>query len=547
MNTLKNKKTCRYCGFVANRKQKIQKDTIKCRNIAFKIYVLTGERLLLKKSSLYLCKWEKNYKLGTFSKLTDDTIEKYRKIEISTDQPENTNYILKNLKTIAINNKCRYKFSIFILLSALFIFQLILYIVSKNSVKFPVLLFSEDLLPTFNNIKNKNLEQVLSFTGLEYWLPSWIRKKSIYFFQDIYIPLNISRFNFNEYLNLRIIDSKEFGNEINNNFGEIIACNIIILTAGDTSFNTLPELVENRIEYARRNGYCYLHFSCRKNNFSPDENQQNIDNCKYPHYWRYLALWELFTKPYLLLSEKRKIIQPQWVLYMDMDAMFTNFSYKIEKFARNFSFSKTGLIISADTKCYDPRYPLNNGVMLFRNNEFSQYLVYQVLLKQSYRSSLFYNGINNWNAKGLQDQPLLTNILVNDTNEIDAEHITSICSFAYLQNLDINGAIFVGNHVTILASREMNAIRRSIVHFRKDNAKWRWRQGDWIAHLSGLTPMAPALRQKYIKEICNLTPVHICPFNITLNATELIIEENKLSLLRYKKELREKSKIVPKK
>ncbi|EEA08344.1 uncharacterized protein CMU_021070 [Cryptosporidium muris RN66] len=93
----------------------------------------------------------------------------------------------------------------------------------------------------------------------------------------------------------------------------------------------------------------------------------------------------------------------------------------------------------------------------------------------------------------------------------------------------------------------MNAIRRSIVHFRKDNAKWRWRQGDWIAHLSGLTPMAPAMRQKYIKEICNLTPVHVCPFNITLNATELIIEENKLSLLRYKKELREKSKIVPKK
>lgn len=72
----------------------------------------------------------------------------------------------------------------------------------------------------------------------------------------------------------------------------------------------------------------------------------------------------------------------KWVLYMDLDAMFTNYQIKVEQIIERYTLSSTALIVSADTKCYDERYPINNGVMIFKNSLFSVQLTFQMLVKQ---------------------------------------------------------------------------------------------------------------------------------------------------------------------
>ncbi|KAF7456842.1 nitronate monooxygenase [Cryptosporidium felis] len=265
-----------------------------------------------------------------------------------------------------------------------------------------------------------------------------------------------------------------------------------------------------------------------------------LEECLFPHYWRYLAMWRLFTRRGVQNRNKERIYLEnlEWVLYMDLDAMFTNYGVKVEQILERYTMITTGLVLAADTKCYDERYPINNGIMLFKNGDFSLQLVFQVLSKQAYRESLLYDDSNWWNAKGLKDQPLLTNILVRDKIEIDSEKILRYCNFTLENGLDLNGIIYSSDFVTVVSPRVMNSVRRSSTHFRKDNLLWHWRSGDWIAHLSGLTPMAPALRRKFIKQVCDSSPDEVCPFEIVIDTIELISVENKLSLIRYKKELK---------
>ncbi|KAH8582283.1 uncharacterized protein ELE39_003604 [Cryptosporidium sp. chipmunk genotype I] len=378
--------------------------------------------------------------------------------------------------------------------------------------------------------KSKKEENYFTFSYLEDWMPEWTRKNDRYLFNALYYDQGG-------------IENGEV--EFGNTESKQIKCRMVILTAGDEDFNTLVELERNRIEYSKKQNYCYLHFFCKKtkkedefkdNNSSQSQEQE----CVFPHYWRYLAIWKLFTNQ-KLVTYNRKVVNLKsidWVLYMDLDAMFTNYQVKVEHIIEKYASKSTALIISADTKCFDERYPINNGIMLFKNSLFSLQLVFQVLLKQAYRNSLLYNGTNQWNAKGLKDQPLLTNILVQDKNEIDAEKILKYCTFVMEHNLDLNGIIYSSDHITVVSPRVMNSVRRSSTHFRKDNLLWHWRSGDWIAHLSGLTPMASSLRKKFIKQVCDSSPNEVCPFNIIIDHAELVDVENKLSLIRYKKELK---------
>ncbi|KAH7648576.1 hypothetical protein FG379_000601 [Cryptosporidium bovis] len=338
-----------------------------------------------------------------------------------------------------------------------------------------------------------------SYSYLESWIPEWKDGMSLngnFHFKLQYYPKNLL-FN----------DKKS-----------VAECEIVILTAGNEDFNTLVELEKNRIEYSRKHDYCYIHFSCNDNIGIQKKEGLNIDDkiCKYPHFWRYLAMWKLFTKKEIIDNSGIQILtnKIKWVLYMDLDAMFTNFEFKIEKLIENYSISTTGLIIAADTKCYIDKYPLNNGVMLIRNSKFSKQLAFQILSKYKYKDSLLFDGVNRWNAKGLKDQPILTNILVEDKKEIDSNKIMNYCLFAMNNNLDLNGIIQSTENIIVVSPRIMNSVRRSFTHFRKDNALWHWRSRDWIAHLSGLTPMASALRRKYIKQVCDSSPIEVCPFQI---------------------------------
>ncbi|WKS78580.1 hypothetical protein CPCDC_6g4640 [Cryptosporidium sp. 43IA8] len=371
-------------------------------------------------------------------------------------------------------------------------------------------------------------ENYFKFSYLQDWMPEWTRNNDRYLFNTLYYD---QENNEDDEFELGTTETKQ------------IQCRIVILTAGDEDFNTLVELERNRIEYSRKQKYCYLHFFCKKTK-KQDESKDNSSNktqeCAFPHYWRYLAIWKLFTNQELVTYNKKivNLKSIDWVLYMDLDAMFTNYQVKVEDIIEKYTLASTALIISADTKCFDERYPINNGIMLFKNSLFSLQLVFQVLIKQAYRNSLLYNGENHWNAKGLKDQPLLTNILVKDKNEIEAEKILKYCTFVMQNNLDLNGIIYSSDNITVVSPRVMNSVRRSSTHFRKDNLLWHWRSGDWIAHLSGLTPMASSLRKKFIKQVCDSSPDEVCPFNIIIDNTELVDVENKLSLIRYKKELK---------
>ncbi|CAD98280.1 hypothetical predicted protein, unknown function [Cryptosporidium parvum] len=331
---------------------------------------------------------------------------------------------------------------------------------------------------------SNNFKSILYFEF--YWMPEWTRNNDRYLFNTLYYD---QENNEDDEFELGTTETKQ------------IQCRIVILTAGDEDFNTLVELERNRIEYSRKQKYCYLHFFCKKTK-KQDESKDNSSNktqeCAFPHYWRYLAIWKLFTNQELVTYNKKivNLKSIDWVLYMDLDAMFTNYQVKVEDIIEKYTLASTALIISADTKCFDERYPINNGIMLFKNSLFSLQLVFQVLIKQAYRNSLLYNGENHWNAKGLKDQPLLTNILVKDKNEIEAEKILKYCTFVMQNNLDLNGIIYSSDNITVVSPRVMNSVRRSSTHFRKDNLLWHWRSGDWIAHLSELKLLNPSNAKK---------------------------------------------------
>ncbi|KAJ1607625.1 hypothetical protein OIY81_2875 [Cryptosporidium canis] len=269
-------------------------------------------------------------------------------------------------------------------------------------------------------------------------MPSWAQARDIYLFKALY-----------------------YGREVDG------------LDVSESGGSGLRELERNRVEYSRKQGYCYLHFSCRSaerlGGGKEALGETSEQDCVLPHYWRYLAIWKLFTSSRLRVATGEVIDSGSidWVLYMDLDAMFTNYQVRVEQIIERYAMGSTSLIVSADTKCYDERYPINNGIMIFKNSLFSIQLAFQILIKQRQFALQF--------SKSMERQ-------------------------------------------------------------RKDNLLWHWRSGDWIAHLSGLTPMASSLRKKFIKQVCDSSPDEVCPFTISIDNKELVEVENKLSLIRYKKE-----------
>ena len=91
-----------------------------------------------------------------------------------------------------------------------------------------------------------------SYSYLETWIPEW---KSVGFADNG----KSGGFNFilKYYPRNPLVESDAQVEEME--------CKIVILTAGNQEFNTLLELENNRVEYSRKHGYCYLHFSCENN------------------------------------------------------------------------------------------------------------------------------------------------------------------------------------------------------------------------------------------------------------------------------------------
>ncbi|EAK90052.1 hypothetical protein [Cryptosporidium parvum Iowa II] len=92
-------------------------------------------------------------------------------------------------------------------------------------------------------------ENYFKFSYLQDWMPEWTRNNDRYLFNTLYYD---QENNEDDEFELGTTETKQ------------IQCRIVILTAGDEDFNTLVELERNRIEYSRKQKYCYLHFFCKK-------------------------------------------------------------------------------------------------------------------------------------------------------------------------------------------------------------------------------------------------------------------------------------------
>ena len=159
------------------------------------------------------------------------------------------------------------------------------------------------------------------------------------------------------------------------------------------------------------------------------------------------------------------------MVLMDCDIAITNPQIKVEEIFEEYN---NDIIIARDA-IWKKDVPINSGVIIFKNSQFSK----GVLEKMKYSSK---STSNKYLGKVLVDQPVLTHLLVEKGIK---EHPST--------------AFEKTNHVTIVPQRVMNAFhRRGVSFFKNDPEDSRWRKGDWLAHVTG----SPArIRTQIMKEL----------------------------------------------
>ena len=159
------------------------------------------------------------------------------------------------------------------------------------------------------------------------------------------------------------------------------------------------------------------------------------------------------------------------MVLMDCDIAITNPQIKVEEIFEEYN---NDIIIARDA-IWKKGVPINSGVIIFKNSQFSK----GVLEKMKYSSK---STSNKYLGKALVDQPVLTHLLVEKGIK---EHPST--------------AFEKTNHVTIVPQRVMNAFhRRGISFFKNDPEDSRWRKGDWLAHVTG----SPApIRNEIMEEL----------------------------------------------
>ncbi|KAK6587973.1 hypothetical protein RS030_71151 [Cryptosporidium xiaoi] len=293
-----------------------------------------------------------------------------------------------------------------------------------------------------------------------------------------------------------------------NNY-EIVNCDFVILTSGDKLYNENEWLLTNRINYAKKHEYCYLHLDC-----------VNKAKCLYPHYWRYLGIikiyYELIDTNNYMRGHKEK-----YLLYLDTDTMITNFDIKIDYYL-NKAISESGrdffLCISVDDNCDYKNYIINTGVMILSLNKLDTLLFsLEVITLQKTQSILSY--VPEWSITGLNDQNIVI-LLLNETNRLNIDLIYEYCKkrkyllevgnknelykHDYFRNINVNEnksnieTSFIDG-VNVFPNKYFNNIIRLKSDILKTNNIEFVYRDSWIVHLSGSNYM----EQRYlIYKIC---------------------------------------------
>ena len=149
------------------------------------------------------------------------------------------------------------------------------------------------------------------------------------------------------------------------------------------------------------------------------------------------------------------------VMFVDCDCMVTNSTISIESVLMNHGIRD--LTVSRDIRWLPKRkpwIPINSGVLIMRNTEFSKRLLKRVLEEPKLPS--------RWKQFGLVDQPILTKVLY-DMGELKRTQTMQ----------------YMSTHISIVSQRTINSFYRTAPMFKNDPKHSKWQPGDWIAHFTG--------------------------------------------------------------
>ncbi|KAH8584402.1 uncharacterized protein ELE39_002496 [Cryptosporidium sp. chipmunk genotype I] len=330
---------------------------------------------------------------------------------------------------------------------------------------------------------------------MEDWLPEWVNGEN-YELREIYIPSN----------------ERELG-----------ICQYNILTSGNKLGKDHEWLLENRIGYAKKNGYCYFHLDLR------------YGEVKNPHYWRYIGIIKLYKKVQGLISENKG--RDYLVLYMDSDTMFLRFSARIEDFHEK--MKESFLYISVDDNCELKHYLLNVGVLLMslRRLETLMFCI-QVLALQKTQYLLAYS--SEWSRSGLNDQNIVISLL-NETGRLDVKQIQSYClrrrNLSWLEygdySIDLNQSR-KNKGVVVVPSLYLNQIIRMEHIVKSSEMKTNiWPEKSWIVHFSGSNRLEQCFMiQKLCSERLSKLGTGYSPyFNECPEKMEELMTKNELKMM----------------
>jgi hypothetical protein len=159
------------------------------------------------------------------------------------------------------------------------------------------------------------------------------------------------------------------------------------------------------------------------------------------------------------------------VVIMDCDIFITNPDITIESIWARHSTPITDMMLARDAH-YHLGVPVNSGLIIVRPSTFAKNFFSGML--KSGRLDAKVHG-NLYNAKTLVDQPRLTYDLIRlgqlEPVPMDANERHS--------------------HVSIVSQRVMNAFYRVPESYwsgaHKDPEESKWREGDWVAHVTGMS------------------------------------------------------------
>lgn len=233
---------------------------------------------------------------------------------------------------------------------------------------------------------------------------------------------------------------------------------ICIVSHYDTRADFVEKTVKNHEDYTSRHGYSYkFRIGNISGNLFKDSSKQN-KTFREGLYWQKV----------IAVREELDRSNCRWVMWIDADVMFTNFTKKVEDILKQYAFRmyhniqfENHLILSAEQVNFSS--VINAGVFLVRNSGWSVDFFKEMA-----------NAYPYYKNKPLPEQEFLQDA---------AYQRIQFNQFSSYRHPKTNAPIFANllEKVIVIPQREMNSFRRFDVY----DGIARWHEGDYIAHLSG--------------------------------------------------------------